>query len=149
MIMKVSDLLKKKGSGVYTIEAHSTMSQVLKNMIDNKVGALVIIDSKHSPIGIITERDILRIVNKMNMGEWEKTSVGELMTKDIIIGMPDDDVEYIMALMTENRFRHVPIITDGKLAGLISIGDIVKSMLTDIKAENRHLSDYITGKYPA
>ena len=147
--MKVSELLKKKGSGVYTIEAHSTMSQVLKNMVDNKVGALVVIDSKHSPIGMITERDILRIVNKMDMGEWQKTSVGELMTKDIIIGMPDDDVEYIMALMTENRFRHVPIIADGKLAGLISIGDIVKSMLTDIKAENRHLSDYIAGKYPA
>jgi CBS domain-containing protein len=147
--MKVSDLLKKKGSGVYTIEAHSTMNQVLKNMVDSKVGALVVIDSQNSPIGIITERDILRIVNKANMGDWQKTSVGELMTKDIIIGMPDDDVEYIMALMTENRFRHVPIITDGKLGGLISIGDIVKSLLKDIKTENRHLSDYIAGKYPA
>jgi CBS domain-containing protein len=147
--MKVADLLKKKGSGVYTIEAHYTMSQVLKNMVDNKVGSLVVIDSNSSPIGIITERDILRIVNDDAPGDWEKTSVGELMTKDIIIGMPDDDVEYIMALMTENRFRHVPIIADGKLGGLISIGDIVKSLLKDVKTENRHLSDYISGKYPA
>ena len=147
--MKVSDLLKSKGSGVYTIESHSTMAETLKRMIENKVGSLVVIDAVHSPVGIITERDILRILESKLNTEWRKTAVGDLMTKDILIGVPSDDVDYIMALMTENRFRHVPIMSDGKLVGLISIGDIVKSMLKDIKAENHYLSDYIAGKYPA
>ncbi len=147
--MKVSDLLKKKGSGVYTIESHSTMNETLKYMLDNKVGSLVVIDSVHSPIGIITERDILRIVQTRAGEEWRKMAVSEFMTKDILIGVPSDDIDYIMAMMTENRFRHVPIMSEAKLVGLISIGDIVKSMLKDIKMENRHLEDYIAGKYPA
>ena len=147
--MKVSDLLKSKGAGVITIDDHSTVGQVLKSLIQHRVGSLVVIDSEHNPIGIITERDILRLVNEKEAKQWYSQAVGDFMTKDIIIGVPSDDVEYIMALMTENRFRHVPIIDDGKLVGLISIGDIVKSLLKNIKAENRHLSDYITGKYPA
>jgi CBS domain-containing protein len=147
--MKVSDLLKSKGAGVITIDDHSTLGQVLKSLIEHRVGALVVIDSEHNPIGIITERDILRVVNQKGANQWFSQSVSDFMTKNIIIGVPSDDVEYIMALMTENRFRHVPIIDDGKLAGLISIGDIVKSLLKNIKAENRYLSDYITGKYPA
>lgn len=147
--MKVSDLLKTKGSGVYTIESHSTMNETLTYMINNKVGSLVVIDAVHSPVGIITERDILRILQDREKEEWRKTAVADFMTRDIIIGVPSDDIEYIMALMTENRFRHVPIMSEGKLVGLVSIGDIVKSMLRDITAENRHLSDYIAGKYPA
>ena len=147
--MKVSDLLKNKGSGVYTIESHSTMRQSLVNMIENKVGSLVVIDGEHSPVGIITERDILRILPSREPSEWLNMAVREFMTEDIIIGVPSDDVEYIMALMTENRIRHVPIMLEGKLVGLISIGDIVKSLLKNIKAENRYLSNYISGKYPA
>lgn len=147
--MKVSDLLKSKGAGVITINAHSTMGQVLKRMVEHRVGALVVIDSEHSPIGIITERDILRLLSEKEAHLWHSQAVGDFMTKDIIIGVPGDDVEYIMALMTENRFRHIPIMSEGRLAGLISIGDIVKSLLKDFKAENRYLSDYIAGKYPA
>ena len=147
--MKVSDLLKSKGAGVITINDHSTMGQVLKSLIEHRVGSLVVIDSEHNPIGIITERDILRLIDEKETQKWYTQSVGDFMTRDIIIGVPTDDVEYIMALMTENRFRHVPIMADGRLAGLISIGDIVKSLLKNIKAENRYLSDYITGKYPA
>jgi len=147
--MKVSDLLKKKGSGVYTVENHSTMNETLKYMLDNKVGSLVVIDAARSPVGIITERDILRIVHTKADAEWRKMAVSDFMTRDIIIGVPSDDIEYIMAMMTENRFRHVPIMSESKLVGLISIGDIVKSMLKDVKLENRHLADYIAGKYPA
>lgn len=147
--MKVSDLLKNKGSGVYTIESHNTMRQSLVNMIENKVGSLVVIDGEHSPVGIITERDILRILPSREPSEWLNMAVREFMTEDIIIGVPSDDVEYIMALMTENRIRHVPIMSEGKLVGLISIGDIVKSLLKNVKAENRYLSNYISGKYPA
>ena len=147
--MKVSDLLKVKGFAVKTVPTDKTMRQVLGNMIENKVGSLVVINNENSPIGIITERDIIRLIYNRDCREWQDKPVDGYMTKDIMIGFPDDDVEYIMALMTENRFRHVPIMSEGKLAGIISIGDIVKSLLKDIKAENRHLSDYIVGKYPS
>ena len=147
--MKVSDLLKTKGSGVYTIENHNTMLQALLSMIENRVGSLVVIDSESNPAGIVTERDILKILPTGEVSDWKSRAVSEFMTRDIIIGVPDDDVEYIMAMMTENRFRHVPIMSGGKLVGLISIGDIVKSLLRDVKAENRYLADYISGKYPA
>jgi len=147
--MKVSDLLRVKGFAVKTVLAGNSMRQVLKSMVENKVGSLVVIDNGNHPIGIITERDIVRLIYNQDSQEWQNKPVNEHMTKDIMIGFPDDDVEYIMALMTENRFRHVPIMAEGKLVGLISIGDIVKSLLKDIKSENRHLSDYISGKYPA
>jgi CBS domain-containing protein len=147
--MKVSDLLRVKGFAVKTVSADKTVRQVLKNIVENKVGCLVVTDNENRPIGIVTERDIIRLINSHEYIQWQDKRVHELMTKDILIGFPDDDVEYIMALMTENRFRHVPIISEGKLAGLVSIGDIVKSLLKDIKAENRHLADYISGKYPA
>jgi CBS domain-containing protein len=147
--MKVSDLLRAKGPAVKTALADNSMRHVLRNMTENKVGSLVVVNKENRPIGIITERDIIKLINDHDCRDWQDKSVNEYMTRDIMIGFPDDDVEYIMALMTENRFRHVPIMAEGKLAGLISIGDIVKSLLKDIKAENRHLSDYIGGKYPA
>ena len=147
--MKAADILKKKGSGVITINSHNTVYEALGNMIDNKVGSLVVVDSDSSPIGIITERDITRFVYSKANNDWLKTIVVEVMTENIVVGIPDDGLDYIMALMTQNRFRHVPIVEDGKLAGLVSIGDVVKAHLKNVEAENRYLSDYITGKYPA
>ncbi|MCP4582770.1 MAG: CBS domain-containing protein [candidate division Zixibacteria bacterium] len=147
--MRISDLLKVKGSGVITAQSHITMRQVLKQMIDNKVGSVVVLDKDNNPIGIFTERDTIRMVYKQDGRDWQSKAISEFMTTEIMIGVPDDDVEYVMALMTDNRFRHVPIMSEGKLIGLISIGDIVKSLLKNIKIENRYLSDYISGKYPA
>ncbi|UCE66300.1 MAG: CBS domain-containing protein [Candidatus Zixiibacteriota bacterium] len=145
--MKVKDIIAKKGSKVYTGSSSFTVKDALDSLLEHKVGALVIVDDTEFPIGIITEKDILYLA--CNRENWRDLTVGENMTPDLIIGLPDDDVEYIMSLMTLNRFRHVPILRDGKLAGIISIGDIVKAQLKIVKAENRHLSDYITGKYPA
>ena len=144
--MKAADLLKRKGSGVNTI---SSLREALKIIIENKVGLLVVIDHEFKPVGIITEREVIRLIYQKDESDWQGLAVSEVMTENIIIGVPDDDIEYIMALMTSNRFRHIPIISGDKLTGLISIGDIVKSQLKDIKAENRYLTDYIAGKYPA
>jgi CBS domain-containing protein len=145
--MKVKDIIAKKGSTVYTGSSFFTIVDVLNVLLKHKVGALVIVDNAQLPIGIITEKDILYLAFKHE--NWRNLKVGEYMTARLIIGLPDDDVEYIMSLMTLNRFRHVPILDGGKLAGIISIGDIVKAQLKDVKAENRYLSDYIMGKYPA
>ncbi len=146
--MKVSDILRNKGTDVLTISHKQTLRDALNLMTNNKVGSLVVIDSGSSPIGIVTERDVLRVVDKKS-SSWHSEIVNDVMTENIIISLPDDDIEHVMSLMTKNRFRHMPIVEKGKLAGLISIGDIVKSQMKNIKAENRYLSDYITGKYPA
>ncbi|MEE9555578.1 MAG: CBS domain-containing protein [candidate division Zixibacteria bacterium] len=145
--MKASDILKEKGSMVRTISPDKTVIQALQSMIENKVGSLVVTERGNTPVGIITERDILRHAGRTDA--WKETSISKIMTKNLIIGFPGDDIEVIMALMTQNRFRHVPILQDKKLAGIISIGDIVKAKLKDVKAENRYLNAYIMGKYPA
>ncbi len=147
--MKASDIISAKGSGVNTILPHSTIREALRSMIENNVGSLVVVDSELCPTGIITERDIIKLAYREEGKDWQSLAVSGVMTDNIIIGFPDDEVEYIMTLMTKNRFRHMPILSERKLAGLISIGDVVKSQLKDIKTENRYLSDYIAGKYPA
>ena len=76
-------------------------------------------------------------------------TVGEVMTEDVIVGMPEDDVDQMMAIMTRNRIRHIPIIDNGRLAGLVSIGDAVKALLTVQDVEIRYLKEFIEGKYPA
>lgn len=145
--MKAKDIIAQKGSIVYTGLPSHTIKDALDILLKNKVGALVIVDDAQNPVGIISEKDILHLANKHD--NWRELTVDEHMTKDLIIGLPDDNGEYIMSLMTINRFRHVPIMEEGKLAGIISIGDIVKALLKNVKAENRYLTDYITNKYPA
>jgi CBS domain-containing protein len=147
--MKVRDIIKTKGAGVNTTIPHNTIRNAIRTMVENRVGSLVVIDASHAPVGIITEQDIVKLVYEKENQDWPSMAVFEVMTQDILIGLLDDDVEYIMKLMTSNRIRHVPIIEDRRLAGIVSIGDIVKSLLADLKTENRHLSDYISGKYPA
>jgi len=147
--MRVNDILKTKGSKVNIISPDESAHAALKSIVENRVGSLVVVDKDDSPVGIITERDLIRLIHQKQQSDWQNLPIREVMTKDMIIAFPEDDVEYVMKLMTVNRFRHMPILKDKKLAGLISIGDIIKSLLTDIKAENRHLSDYISGKYPA
>jgi len=146
--MKVNDILRAKGSDVATIGGEQTVAEALKQIVDRKVGSLVVVGKTGFPEGILTERDIVRLANDKGEGNWRALPVKQVMTKNVIIGLPEDDVEYIMKLMTANRFRHVPIMKEGKLAGLISIGDIIKSLLSDFEANNRYLTDYIANKYP-
>lgn len=145
--MKAKDIIAKKGSAVYTGSPSYTIKDALHTLLKHKVGALVIVDEAERPVGIISEKDILHLAHKHD--NWRDLIVGDHMTKKLIIGLPGDSGEYIMSLMTINRFRHVPIMEEGKLAGIISIGDIVKAQLKNIKAENRYLTDYIMSKYPA
>jgi CBS domain-containing protein len=145
--MKAKDIIAKKGSTVYTGSPSFKVKEALDNLLQYKVGALVIVDDIQCPVGIISEKDILRLARERD--DWRDLAVGDYMTKNLIIGVTEDSVEYIMSLMTNNRIRHIPIMEKEKLAGMISIGDIVKAQLKNIKAENRYLTDYIMSKYPA
>ncbi|MFH2034988.1 MAG: CBS domain-containing protein [Candidatus Zixiibacteriota bacterium] len=144
--MKVKDILAQKGTDCESIAPDVTVKEAIEIIATKRIGALVVIrDNK--PVGIITERDIFRLVAAHNEAAFNKP-VEESMTKNLVVGLPDDDIDVARAYMTNNRFRHLPIIDNGKICGIVSIGDIVKIEAKNLKVENRYLQDYITGKYP-
>ncbi len=145
--MKVNDILEAKGRDVFSIEPDSTLKDAMDSIINNKIGALLVMEKKDF-VGIISERDLIREFHKSGGDALEK-KVGEVMTTKIVVGILEDDIEEVEALMTENRFRHLPIMHDGKVVGVVSIGDVVKMLAANRDSENRYLKDYIEGKYPA
>jgi len=152
MKRKVSDLLEEKGHAVYTISSNATLKEAVKLFNEKHIGALIVLDTNNDINGIITERDIM-IKLAQTEGEIKDMSIRLLMTpkEKLIVSTLDDTIEYVMKVMTTNRIRHLPVVGgDGKakLQGLISIGDVVKTLLHDMDHENRLLKDYIEGSYP-
>lgn len=137
----VSEILGVKGRAVWTIQQTASVFDALKLMAEKDVGALVVLDGK-KPTGIISERDYARkIVLK---GDTSKeTPVWEIMSEPVIHATIDQTVEECMALMTEKHIRHIPILEDGRLAGLVSIGDLVSATISDQKHRIEQLERYI------
>jgi len=146
--MKVKDVLAEKGTHVVTVNQEATVYEALQIFAANRVGSLLVLDDKGGIVGIIGARDALMAVVKA-CDEIRQIKVKEIMTQNIIIGALEDELDNVEIIMTENRIRHLPIIDQNKLAGIISIGDVVKAQLKNIHVENRYLKDYIIGKYPA
>lgn len=146
--MKVKDVLAEKGTHVVTVNQEVTVYEALQTFAANRVGSLLVLDDKDGIVGIIGARDALMAVVRA-CDEIRNTKVKEIMTKNIIIGDVEDDLDKVQVIMTENRIRHLPIIKENKLSGIVSIGDVVKARLKNIHVENRYLKDYIVGKYPA
>ena len=147
---KVRKLLKQKGSEVYSINYRDTLLEVVDEMTKRNIGALVVIDGNKNIKGIISERDILRKLYNANCNV-ENVKLKEVMTesKDLIVATMDDSLEYVMNTMTDNRVRHIPVVDkNGKLKGIVSIGDIVKAQLSESNSEIKMLKDYIQGSYP-
>lgn len=142
--MKVSDILAQKGSEVFTISEDKTLGDALRLLVTNKIGVLIVIDHKAKLSGIISERDILTACYKQPM-DYQNLTVSDFMTRNVIIVEPNDSIDYVENIMTRNKFRHVPVIKDKILVGLISIGDIIKMLLSETKEENKYLKDYISG----
>lgn len=145
--MLVRDILRKKGRHVVTIESHRTIHEAIQSLVANNIGSLLVVDAGQQLVGIFTERDILREVAE-RADQLEETSVGDVMTRNIIIGVPEDSVEYVMGIMTQNRIRHLPVLAGEELVGIISIGDVVHTHLQEAQFENRMLKDYIQGVTP-
>jgi len=123
--MKVRLILAKKGMNVITITPDKAIRQAIALLAEKNIGALVVVDAGHQPVGILSERDIIR---QAAMDEnLFSLKVADLMTEQLITGMPNDDAFSIAHTMTENRFRHMPILEDGKLVGIVSLGDIMKA----------------------
>jgi len=139
----VKELLREKGSEVWTIAPKITVYEALELMSGKNIGALVVVESGNV-VGMFTERDYARKV--ILKGRSSKTTtVGELMITDVLYVSPEDTIENCMALMTDKRLRHLPVMDNDQLAGLISIGDIVRVIISDREFTIRELERYITG----
>jgi CBS domain-containing protein len=146
--MKVKDILSVKGNRVVTIDKSTTVLDAMSIFSANRVGSLLIVDTVGGILGIIGARDVLMAVIN-HLDKIKTMTVDEIMTTNLIVGTEDDHVDYILAIMTENRIRHIPVMRGKELKGLVSIGDVVKALLKEKDVENRYLKDYIADKYPA
>lgn len=142
--MKVRDVLLAKGEQVYSISPYQTMQDVVRVLMAHRIGALLVVDEGRM-VGIITERDVLRECLD-GADRLASILVRDAMTRDLVVGAPGDDVDEVMARMTEHRVRHLPVIDDGQVAGLISLGDAVKASLDETAYENGFLREYIHGR---
>jgi CBS domain-containing protein len=144
--MNVKDLLAQKHRDPITISGEITIRDAMAALDKHKIGSLVVVDDDKVPVGIITERDIFRLTLEFE-GDIMERAVGEHMTRDVLVGVPEDDVDYIAQVITQNRIRHIPIIdNDNRLCGIVSIGDILKVRLKEAEIQVRHLTEYIIGR---
>ena len=142
--MKISDVLRKKGSEVITIKPDETVAGLLGLLAEHRIGAVVVSTDGSSVDGIVSERDIVRHLHSTGTSVLQGP-VSQIMTSEVTTGSADDNIADLAGTMTEMRVRHVPIVdADGKLAAIVSIGDIVKHRLSELQSERDQLRDYIS-----
>jgi len=142
--MLIGQILAAKGAEVATTRPDATVAEVARLLRDKHIGAVVVNDADGRLCGIISERDIARGVAEHG-ADLPGMQVELLMTGDVVTCAPDDGVEKLMQTMTERRVRHLPVVREGRMVGIISIGDVVKHRLEELEAEAHMLHDYITG----
>jgi CBS domain-containing protein len=131
--MNIAHLLARKSPRVVTIRAEASISQALGLLAEYNIGALVVVDEPDRPVGILSERDIVRAAARDE--QVFARLVQDLMTRDVIMGVPDDDLKAVGHTMTERRIRHLPVVEQGKLVGIVSIGDVVKAQRDEYEGE--------------
>ena len=144
--MKIREILAGKGSRVIAIPATESVSAGIAKMVEQKVGALLVLNARQEPAGIITERDILRQYVQKGP-DLDKVTLEQVMTRDIIVGTPEMEAEDALTLMTNRRFRHMPVVEKGQVVGFVSIGDLVKAQLRAHEVEVKFLRDYLNSPY--
>ena len=140
----VKHLLDAKGRNVISIAADASVFDAIKMMADESIGSLVVLDENDGLVGIVTERDYARKV--IVKGRSSKgTRVADIMTADVLTTSCDDTVNSCMEIMTEKKMRHLPVVEDGRVIAMISIGDLVQAIIADQREEIEHLEHYISG----
>lgn len=139
--MLVSELLRNKGSEVATVVPGTTVAAIVEVLRNANIGAVVVSSNGTSIEGIVSERDIVRSLNPTV--ELSSQSASDIMTSDVFTCTPANRVDELMALMTEKRIRHLPVEVDGSLAGIVSIGDVVKQRVHELEDEAQALTEYI------
>lgn len=141
--MSVAQILAEKGSAVVTIESDKTISDAIALLNKHRIGAVVVVDTVGAVQGIFSERDVVRVVGQVGQ-EGLKLPIAERMTRKVATCTPSASLIDMLTMMTEGKFRHLPVVENGKLGGMVSIGDIVKYRLAQMEAESQALKDYIT-----
>jgi len=129
--VKLSAVLAAKGTKVFTIVPSASIQEAIQELAAANIGALIVVDGRGAPIGILSERDVIRRMAAAT--EVRSAKVGDLMTSPITTGHPDDDADSVLRTMTARRFRHLPVVDDGQLVGMVTIGDLVKAELTEFR----------------
>ena len=140
--MLVSQVIREKGGVVFTATPGESLAQAAALLHQRQVGAAVVLDAAGAVVGIISERDLVRQVALLGADALERP-VSAAMTRQVIFAHPDESIDELLARMTDRRVRHLPVLNDGRLIGLVSIGDLVKRKIAETKAEARELKAYI------
>jgi len=143
--MHVSAILDRKGDAVATVPRTATVGDAVAEMVRHRVGALVVSPGDGTIDGIVSERDVVRTLSELHSDVLAQP-VFTVMSSEVHRCSPDDTVDSLMALMTEQRIRHVPVVRDGLLCGIISIGDVVKSRIGELEKDRNELMEYITAR---
>ena len=145
--MKVKDILAVKGSRVVTITEDTSVFDAMLVFAANRIGSLIVEDQKTNIQGILCARDVL-MATLNHLEEIKTIKIKNIMTTELIVASENDDLDYVRAVMTKNRVRHLPIIDDGQMKGLISIGDVVNAQVEEKDVELRYYKEYVADKYP-
>jgi CBS domain-containing protein len=140
--MTVARILADKGRDVFTTQPHRTLREVVELLASKGVGAVVVSDAALSVLGILSERDVVRVIARHGAAALDD-QVSRHMTPKVITVTGEDTTEHVMHTMTQGRFRHLPVVEDGRLVGIISIGDVVKRHVDAIDSERQALREYI------
>lgn len=143
--VRMSSLLAGKGASVATIAARESIFEAVEALRRHGIGALVVSNDGRHIDGIVSERDVVRALAERHDGVLD-APVSTIMSTTVHTCTPDDDVESLMAMMTEHRVRHVPVVLDGVLVGIVSIGDVVKSRISELEEHRDELIDYVNAR---
>jgi len=139
--MRISDVLRGKGSSVATVDPGISVGGLVAELAQHNVGAMVVVRDG-AVVGIVSERDVVRRLHERGTDLLNMT-VSDIMTSTVFTCLPTDSVDSLAATMTERRIRHMPVVVDGELVGIVSIGDVVKSRITELESDREQLESYI------
>ena len=140
--MHVEQLLNDKGRDLVTVLPHRTLAEAIKTLSEKRIGAVVVMGADGALVGILSERDIIRALGAKGEAALE-SAVSSVMTAKVVTCRPQTSVDELMEIMTMGRFRHVPVVENGRVTGIVSIGDVVKHRLAEIERESSALREYI------
>src|SRR5574340_104079 len=143
----VKEILDPMSKNILSISRDQSVADAISQMVEHEVGALIVVEND-KPVGMFTERDVLKCWTRKGEKAFKDIKVAEVMTGNMIIAEQDDDLCYVTTIMIKNRIRHLPVLEKNKIIAMLSIRDVVKAQVTDLRAENHYLKDYISDKYP-
>lgn len=154
-IVDVQSVINDKSAEIFSIDQEASVADAVENMVEHEIGALIV--TKDSvPVGVLTERDVLKTWVSLGYGSvteegkrlFKDIKAREVMTTNLIVVEATDDVNYVINIMVKNRIRHLPVVAEKKLIGVLSMRDMAKKCMTDLQTENHYLREFIKDSYP-